>query len=106
MGLFEPDREGGGEAKMWGSGPGQRRGLAVTMGAKTLDSESDVNQGWAEVSPGSPARMSGPVETALTVALQPDLTSGNSTPGPSTLASPYSRAAHHQSHCNQLIQGE
>lgn len=48
--------------------------------------------------------MSGPVETALTVPLQPDLTSGDSTPGPSALVSPSSRAAHPLSHCNQLTQ--
>lgn len=46
--------------------------------------ESDEIQGWAEVSSGSTAMTSGPVETALSLPLWPDLTSGSSTLWPST----------------------
>lgn len=81
---FEPDRAGGGEAKEWGSGLGQCRGLAATMGTTALDFESDENQG-AKVSSGSTTVTSGPGETALSVPVWPDPTFGNSTPWSSTL---------------------
>lgn len=81
---FEPDRAGGGEAKEWGSGLGQCRGLAATMGMTALDFESDENQG-AKVNSRSTAVTSGPVATALSVPLRPDSTLGNSTLGSSAL---------------------
>lgn len=65
---------------MWGSGLGQHRGLAATMSTKTLDFQRHANRGWAKVSSGSRAIMSGPVETVPNVPLQPHLTSGNNTP--------------------------